>query len=511
MTELLPGRTNAPVAAPAGEPWRQRLRTGPGPGGWLATLAVTLLAGLLRFVRLDLPYAEGTRGKVFDEIYYACDAENLLRYGVEHATLSDPDDAAVAGSCTPTGGGAFVVHPSLGKWAIALGMKAFGVTPVGWRSAAALAGTLTVLVVVRAGRRLTGSTLLGCLAGLLLALDGLHLVQSRIAMLDVFLGLFVVTAVWLVVEDARRRQQAPGGLRAALLGSRWRWVAGLVLGLAVATKWSGLLAVLAGGLLVVGAEAWLPASSWRQRLARVLAAVAGMVVSFLVLPFLVHLASYAGFFANYEESYAGAKACGDAVACDHGALERLDTWWGFQGELVRYHQDLEATHSYRSSPAGWPLLLRPVLQYREGCPSSGTLEDRPCVVEPGEKAEILGVGNPAIWWPALLAYPLLAWRAVRRRDPAAGAVLVVLLSLWLPWFAAGKPGYLFYLVPAVPFVALALAVVLGAVRRPRLRTGAMVGLAVLAVVVFAFFYPVLTGAPLSPGGLSVRHWLPSWG
>ena len=64
----------------------------------------------------------------------------------------------------------------------------------GKRIAAAVAGTLTVVVLVRVTRRMTGSTVLGCLAGLLLALDGLHFVLSRTALLDVFLTAWVVAA-----------------------------------------------------------------------------------------------------------------------------------------------------------------------------------------------------------------------------------------------------------------------------------------------------------------------------
>jgi hypothetical protein len=139
--------------------WRTRiLPPTNGRDGWLATLAVGLLAGVLRLVRLDIP-----RGRIFDEIYYACDAQNLLRYGVEAGTAGGQD-------CVPNGEAGFVVHPPLGKWAIGLGMRLFGVNEFGWRVAAAVAGTLMVVVLVRVTRRMTGSTVLACLAGLLLAL-----------------------------------------------------------------------------------------------------------------------------------------------------------------------------------------------------------------------------------------------------------------------------------------------------------------------------------------------------
>ena len=94
-----------------------------------------------------------------------------------------------------------VVHPEVGKWLIALGEKAFGMDPFGWRVMSAVAGALMVLVLCRLVLRLTGSLLLGCVAGLLLTLDGLHFVLSRLALLDIFLALFLLCGVACVVND----------------------------------------------------------------------------------------------------------------------------------------------------------------------------------------------------------------------------------------------------------------------------------------------------------------------
>jgi dolichyl-phosphate-mannose-protein mannosyltransferase len=119
VTATLEAPPRDPVPSASDSGWRERLLpVVDGRGGWLATAVIGLIAGLLRFVRLDIP-----AGRIFDEVYYSCDAQNLLRYGVEHDTVSDPDDASVAARCEPEGGGAFIVHPPLGKWAIALGIR----------------------------------------------------------------------------------------------------------------------------------------------------------------------------------------------------------------------------------------------------------------------------------------------------------------------------------------------------------------------------------------------------
>jgi dolichyl-phosphate-mannose--protein O-mannosyl transferase len=119
---------------------------------WIVTAAVTLIAGVIRFWGLAYP-----KGTVFDEVYYATEAhEMLLNGGYEN----NP-------------GYMFIVHPPLGKLLIAIGEHLLGDNELGWRVPSAVAGTLTVLILIRVVRRMTRSTLLDGIAGLLLALDGL--------------------------------------------------------------------------------------------------------------------------------------------------------------------------------------------------------------------------------------------------------------------------------------------------------------------------------------------------
>ena len=84
-------------------------------------------------------------------------------------------------------------------------------------------------------------------AALLLALDGLHIVQSRVAMLDILLTTFITAAVLMLVLDRERMESPPrSGRRRRLdrvFGSPYRMLTGVFLGCAVATKWSGAFAL----------------------------------------------------------------------------------------------------------------------------------------------------------------------------------------------------------------------------------------------------------------------------
>src|SRR5260370_24569891 len=153
--------------------------------GWAGPLLVTVFGTYLRFVRLGDPHAV-----IFDETYYVPDALGILRFGVEHNYLSKGTtrDALLARGDPRvfTSGGEFVVHPPFGKELIAAGEWLFGLSPVGRRFAAAVVGSLSILLLARIARRMTRSTLLGCGPGLLLALDGLEVGISPTGLLGIF-------------------------------------------------------------------------------------------------------------------------------------------------------------------------------------------------------------------------------------------------------------------------------------------------------------------------------------
>ncbi len=222
--------------------------------GWIGPLLVTAFAGFLRFYRLSVPNAI-----VFDETYYAKDAWSILQHGVEYnwATFfPNANTQIVAGHtsfifhCSGTACAEYVVQPPVGKLLIAVGEWLYGLTSLGWRVAPALLGTLAILVMCRVARRITRSTLLGCLAGLLLSLDGLEFVLSRTGILDIFLMFFVLASFGCLVVDrdvSRARLAEAVVLKSSddagpSLGIRkWRVAAGVLIGLACATKQYGLL------------------------------------------------------------------------------------------------------------------------------------------------------------------------------------------------------------------------------------------------------------------------------
>ncbi|WP_257210337.1 phospholipid carrier-dependent glycosyltransferase [Actinomyces ruminis] len=166
--------------------------------GWIATVVASLVAALTRLIGLGHPHQ-----LMFDEIYYVKDAFALWHNGYESAWGDGADELFAQGDFSAlTTDPSYVVHPQLGKWLIGLGMQIFGAeSSFGWRIMPALAGILTVIVLVRLTLRLTRSPLLAGLAGVLLAIDGVGITESRIGLLDGFIGLFATIALYCLMRD----------------------------------------------------------------------------------------------------------------------------------------------------------------------------------------------------------------------------------------------------------------------------------------------------------------------
>ena len=501
--------------------------------GWGGPLLVALFAGVLRFTRLDSPNAV-----IFDETYYAKDAWSLLKLGYETEWPDDANDRIIAGHPPLTDEPAFVVHPPGGKWVIALGEWLFGLNPFGWRFMVALLGTLSVLMLCRIGRRLFRSTLLGCLAGLLMAVDGLHFVMSRTSLLDLVLMFWLLAAFGCLLID---RDRARARLAAALpvggdgllrpdaevaerlgLGLRpWRLAAGLCLGLACATKWNGLYVLAAFGVLTAlwDAGARRVAGARRPRLTALRRDVPWAFCSLVPVALVTYLASWVGWFATsdgYYRHWAERQVDGGPAGSSFSFVPApLRSLWHYTSEVYQFHIHLTSHHDYQSNPWSWLADLRPVTYYY----TSREPGVDGCHYASGCSREVLALGTPLLWWAACFALGYCLYRWLFRRDWRAGAVLCAVAAGYLPWFLyQERTIFYFYAVVLVPFLCLAVTMMIGALLGPpgcpeRRRVAGIVAVGVLVLLIvwnFIYFYPIYTGMEISVDGWRARMWLGSW-
>jgi dolichyl-phosphate-mannose-protein mannosyltransferase len=495
----------------------------PAPAiGWAVTGLVTAIAAFTRLWALGFPH-----GKSFDEVYYATEAQEMLRFGYEDNR-----------------GYMFIVHPPLGKWLIAFTSWIWGNNEVGWRVAPAVAGIVSVILITRIARRMFHSNLFAGIAGLLLALDGVSVVQSRVALLDIFLQVFIVAGFGALVLDRDQMRGRLAGLVGAgvdltrgvpTLGPRpWRLVGGVMLGLALAVKWSALSFYVVFALLsLVWDRGALKSAgvhkSWRNAARR---SWLGAIGSLLVAPLAAYLMSYLGWFAG-ENSWNRHWADTHSASGHINLLGmHIPFWWGWVPAPIRslgdytlhayrFHETLYAPHPYGSKPWSWLVLGRPVDYYYDGgghgCGSSQCAR------------EILLIGTPLMWWAFIPALLWLAWHWLTTRDWRAAAVWVAFAAGWLVWFPDLKRTmFLFYMTPLVPFlilgVTLGLGVLLGpavpktrnyfayvaADRRRRWGALAVAGYLGLVIADFVWMWPLFTAGLLTQDEWHAHMWFPSW-
>ncbi|HWP62464.1 MAG TPA: phospholipid carrier-dependent glycosyltransferase [Candidatus Binatia bacterium] len=470
-----------------------------------------------------------------------------------------------------------------------------------WRLPGVLAGVLTAALLYLLARLLFARRAVAVVLGVLVVADGMLFVQSRIGMNDVYVGLFIVAAVTLF---------------AALWLGVWRraiafWfgmpVVGLLLGLALASKWVAAYAIGGLGILVLArsalgrvvllaalvvltavlgylglsvpagatsggnltfllvmiaitlaatAAAVLHPVAWSEeevRLAVGAPAVAGIAVflgglalgrpteqvalgplalapaavafALLVLSGLVWGAFVVAGRVGFGP-FAGPPGPDDPRAVLPPPTPAPEGWlrpgtgfglplvwiglslvalplgvyvasylpwamldgnqivpgWppGHTGqtllELTRamydYHNNLRATHAASSPWWAWPFDLKPVWFYQGGFAANTA-------------AAIYDHGNLASWWLAVPAVGFATWQAFARRSLGLALVVVLFLSLWIPWARIDRATFQYHWYTILPFALLALAYFLaelwhGPSRRTWLLARAAAALAVLA-------------------------------
>lgn len=492
----------------------------------LMAAGVTALAALMRFVGLGQPTS-----LVFDEVFYARGAYSLLTLGFEGSWDGDNQDFAAGDFSGLSSDGDYVVHPMVGKLLIAGGIQLFGPTPFGWRFMGALLGVATVVMVAFIARQLFRSTLWGGVAGLLLAVEGTHVVLSRSALLDVFLTFFVVAGFGLLVVDravvgrrlralAVRERESSGtdavaplpGLGPALGVRWWRLAAIVAFGLAVSVKWSGLW--FAAFLLVLsvlwdladrraaGYERWIAGTAVRT-VPAVLLTIIGMLA--------VYVASWTPWFLS-PHGYGRQWAVQNPDAGVQWLPEALRSLWRYHEQMWTFHQGLDSEHTYSSSPWGWPMQIRPTAFHFQDAPDAVCGAER-CV------SAITSVGNPLLWWAGAAVLIYAVYRVLWRRDLMALTVMSGFLAGWLPWLPlTERTMFTFYTVVMSPFLVLMVVWALRRIAQPealgyryaRTELAAVFAFVALVLVVAGFFVPLWTGQPIPYEYWRLHMWLPSW-
>ncbi len=405
----------------------------------IAPILIALASFVLRLVNLG-----ATKGYIFDEVYYAKNAASLITDGVE---------------LNEQGAAEFVVHPPLGKWLIGIGIKLFGNNEFGWRVIAALVGTASVLLIYLIVQRLFSSLFLSNVAAALFALDGLHLVMSRVALLDIFLMFFILLTFYLMLRDNL-------------------WLSGVVIGLAAATKWSGVFVIPFLILLTVNIGR-ANFATWGKRFNQ-----------FVLTPIGIYLLSWSGWFISSK-----------GWARDSGS-NLFSSLWNFHVEIMNFHRGLTEQHTYAANPWSWLVLGRPTSFYYESTKDCGA---QSC------SQEILAIGTPILWWAGIFAIAITVGLFITKRDRVSAFILAGIAGTYLPWFfIQNRTTFYFYAIAIFPFIVLSLINVFNWALNNQINRKLIYGFVIAVGINFIYFLPIFIGNNIPYVDWLARMWLPSW-
>lgn len=343
------------------------------------------------------------------------------------------------------------VHPPLGKLLIAIPIAFFGDSQFYWRIMESLFGTAFIYVMYLAGKELAGKTV-GIIAAAIIAFDGMFLVYSRVGVLEIFLCFFILLTFYLTLKFLHTKKLV------------FLVLSGICLGLAASVKYIGFF--------FYGAYFWLfliHNYSLRKNWWKIL-------LFLVVIPILIYCAT---FLVNFP-------------------LKNIfaDTWYWQKQSVFSNLQALSMAHPYASKWWTWFWLKRPI------CFFFKELAD-------GRYMAIYALGNPFIWWTALLALPVWIW-LIFKNNIKTFILLVPFLVFIVPWIFVKRILYIYHAMPAFMFLVLGLAIILEKVYNSRFGKIMLLIYFLIAILFFIYFLPIWIAIPISPVQFQQHMWFKSW-
>ncbi len=429
-------------------------------------------------------------GTYFDEIYHARTAYEFIHGLKVYETT----------------------HPPLGKIFISLGIRIFGMNPFGWRFAGTLFGVMMVPLIYLFALKFLKKSWAAALTCVLLTFDFMHFAQTRISTIDVFVTFFIILMFFLMYLYCKTDFYDEKSFKKGLV---YLALCGTATGLGIASKVTAVYA--AAGLFVImvimliihineyskadsrgrkksdttnGISSGLIRANFKKH---VIITVAWCVVFFVIVPLVILVLSYIPFI-NSSTGGQGA-SFGDSMKI---IQDNIDYMKWYHGEYMLTQKE----HGFSSDWYEWILMSRPLLFY------NNTISD-------GVREGLASFGNPFVWWAGVPAFIYLVYRAIKNKDKNAVFLIIAYLAELLPWTLVDRMTFIYHYFPSVPFVVLMVGYSIMCLyenaRSKKIAAGTIVGYAVIAVMLFVMFYPVLAGKPCSTDYVNnYLKWFPRW-
>ena len=390
-------------------------------------------------------------------------------------------------------------HPPLGKLIISIGIGLFGMNAFGWRIMGVIFGIAMVPILYCFAKYVFKDSKYALVAAALFAFDFMHFTQTRIATIDVYGVFFILLMFFFMYKYFTMSFYRDGLLRTLLpLG-----LAGIFFGLGAASKWicfyagAGLAVLLLISFIQRFSEYLKYKDSANTEIANrvrafwknVFITVGFCVVFFIAIPAVIYCLSY----LRYPDVVEAFKT--DGII---GYVKRV---WYYQDFMFGYHSGLEATHTYQSTWYEWMLDSRPIWYAISYFDNSYV-------------ATISAMGNPIVWWLALVGTCGLVVQVIRGKVRETTPVIMIFIGVLcnlLPWMVISRCAFIYHYFATVPFIILGALYFLKTLEEEHawMSYFKWVWLGV-ALVLFGMFFPVIAGLKIPESYALNLEWMRSW-
>ena len=349
-------------------------------------------------------------------------------------------------------------HPPLGKIIQMIPVVLTNhFSPFIYRFMGNIAGILMIFVMYLFGKIIFKYRKYAILSSLILCLDTFHFTQTRMGTVDSHLVLFILLAAYFMYRFIKEEKVG------------YLFLSGLMFALSISVKWTGFYGGL--GLAIIYFIYMFKNKNFNAEYI-----VKGSVF-FIVIPLIIYCFIYLLFPNNLLYT---------------NNLKNIEIE---QNKMYTYHSNLDDDHPFSSKWYTWPFSYKPVWYHQE-------------IYNSKIKESISGIGNLVIWILCIFGFIYTFLKFILKKDKDSLFLIIMFLSLWLPYAFIGRVMFLYHYFPALLFIMLCLVNLLKDINK-KCKYIIPIFL-IVSLLFFIIYYPVISGIPTSSEYIDRLQLFNSW-
>lgn len=334
-------------------------------------------------------------------------------------------------------------HPPLGKIIQAIPIYiTHKMTPFNYRLMSNISGILIVGIMYIFGAIYFKKRKYAILSSVIMSLDTLHFVHTRMGTVDPHLVLFIMLANLVMILFVKKEKII------------YLFTSGIFFALSISVKWTGFYGGLA--LAIIYFVYMIKTKQLNIKY------VTYGIYFFVIIPVIIYTIPFYIFPNNFYKT--------DNIK--NIVLENQ--------QMYKYHSGVTEEHFFSSPWYTWPISYKPVWLHVQQ-------------IDGETKETISNVGNIVLWYAAIIGLIATLIIAIKKRNENSIYLVVSTLCMWLPYMFIGRIMFLYHYYPVLPFIFLALVNAIKNIEEKTKFKLISPILVIIALIFFIRYYPVISG------------------